>query len=480
MYRTLIPLVLLLVMLVLPGSVSAQTVSDALCTPLTLTLSRGSTDASSGGEVSRLQMLLAASPEIYPEGEVTGYFGPATERAVQQFQEVRGIVSSGTPATTGFGRVGPATRLALATGCRDLALTQAGTVLGTTTSATTTTATSTPRARPITMDVKGISAMAKTVLGGPMGSTTQHGSYEIRFEVTAKNGAIYIPATASTSGGRAGVRMAAFGPSSAQGYLVGTLTSSAPTATGEGGGTFYMVRKGTTEWFSLAATFAPTSASDRYGVRITEINYGTSASRPTERLSVTSRQSEFETQRVSLIAGLAPQRGTVSVYVNDEVEETERNVTEVQARALCTEVEEDNSDSYIRCVWAGKTLYEGAKQNTKPEILLFTATPDYVQVPTPYAETLGNRSILFWSTRNVTACTLYRRLPGFSDVRIGGLIPGYPTRAPLALSAVSTNGENGLAVEFLRATTDYRLSCFQSAEDGTRTDVEKIIRVKGS
>ena len=38
-------------------------------------------------EVEELQEFLAQWPDIYPEGLVTGYFGPLTEAAVVRFQE---------------------------------------------------------------------------------------------------------------------------------------------------------------------------------------------------------------------------------------------------------------------------------------------------------------------------------------------------------------------------------------------------------
>jgi len=72
---------------------------------------------SRGAEVSALQKYLAGYPNIYPEGLVTGYFGPLTVRAVERFQADRGIVSSGTAATTGYGVVGPKTRGALLSAC---------------------------------------------------------------------------------------------------------------------------------------------------------------------------------------------------------------------------------------------------------------------------------------------------------------------------------------------------------------------------
>jgi peptidoglycan hydrolase-like protein with peptidoglycan-binding domain len=62
-----------------------------------------------GTNVSSIQTFLASNPALYPEGLVTGYFGSLTQAAVQRFQAFYGIVSSGSPSTTGYGRVGPAT-----------------------------------------------------------------------------------------------------------------------------------------------------------------------------------------------------------------------------------------------------------------------------------------------------------------------------------------------------------------------------------
>lgn len=56
-------------------------------------------------DVKRLQELLAQDKEIYPEGLTTGFFGPATERAVRKFQAKHGISQ--------VGRVGPQTRAKL-------------------------------------------------------------------------------------------------------------------------------------------------------------------------------------------------------------------------------------------------------------------------------------------------------------------------------------------------------------------------------
>jgi peptidoglycan hydrolase-like protein with peptidoglycan-binding domain len=62
-----------------------------------------------GADVTTLQQTLAADSTLYPEGTVSGYFGALTSAAVKRFQAKYGIVSSGSPSTTGYGRVGPAT-----------------------------------------------------------------------------------------------------------------------------------------------------------------------------------------------------------------------------------------------------------------------------------------------------------------------------------------------------------------------------------
>ncbi len=98
-----------------PISVLAATTN--FCPSISRSLYRGLTDAITGGEVSELQKFLKSDPTIYPEGLVTGYFGPLTERAVQRFQAANGIIAYGTPATTGYGVVGPKTRAVLSFSC---------------------------------------------------------------------------------------------------------------------------------------------------------------------------------------------------------------------------------------------------------------------------------------------------------------------------------------------------------------------------
>src|SRR5438128_1127251 len=56
---------------------------------------------SQGDQVKVLQALLAADPNVYPEGLITGFFGPATARAVKKFQKQQGLEQ--------VGNVGPKT-----------------------------------------------------------------------------------------------------------------------------------------------------------------------------------------------------------------------------------------------------------------------------------------------------------------------------------------------------------------------------------
>ncbi len=86
------------------------------CVDLSYNLYSDRTDAQTAGEVSKLQKFLAQTPHIYPSGLITGYFGPATEVAVQKWQAAAGIVSSGSPETTGYGYVGPKTRSLMSCG----------------------------------------------------------------------------------------------------------------------------------------------------------------------------------------------------------------------------------------------------------------------------------------------------------------------------------------------------------------------------
>ncbi len=67
-------------------------VRDILYLPRTL--QRGS----SGEDVKRLQNFLKQMPDIYPEGNVTGYYGPQTESAIRRLEMQCNLTPSGVVA----------------------------------------------------------------------------------------------------------------------------------------------------------------------------------------------------------------------------------------------------------------------------------------------------------------------------------------------------------------------------------------------
>jgi len=55
-------------------------------------LKEGMTDA----DVERIQKLLATDTTIYPEGKITGFFGPLTKEALKRFQKRHGMTEDGS------------------------------------------------------------------------------------------------------------------------------------------------------------------------------------------------------------------------------------------------------------------------------------------------------------------------------------------------------------------------------------------------
>lgn len=92
-------------LVVMAASLAFTQFASAQTAPITAQASFGAR----GANVTNIQAFLAARPEFYPEGLVTGYYGNLTVAAVRRFQAFYGIVSSGSAATTGYGRVGPST-----------------------------------------------------------------------------------------------------------------------------------------------------------------------------------------------------------------------------------------------------------------------------------------------------------------------------------------------------------------------------------
>lgn len=70
-----------------------------------LRLERQLVVGSRGEDVRLLQELLASDPSIYPEGLVTGYFGPLTSRAVSRIQARTGLEQVGVVGPQTLGKI---------------------------------------------------------------------------------------------------------------------------------------------------------------------------------------------------------------------------------------------------------------------------------------------------------------------------------------------------------------------------------------
>lgn len=74
--------------------------------PLGLVFTRRITTKTKGDDVAEIQKILATRPDIYPEGLVTGYYGPLTTKAIKRFQLMYKVTR---PHIYGYGIIGPLT-----------------------------------------------------------------------------------------------------------------------------------------------------------------------------------------------------------------------------------------------------------------------------------------------------------------------------------------------------------------------------------
>lgn len=95
------------------ATAGSGTAAASVCPSLSRVLAYGA----KGSDVSSLQQFLAQDASVYPERQVSGFFGALTQAAVQRWQAKNGIVSSGTPSSTGYGVVGPRTKSAMMSAC---------------------------------------------------------------------------------------------------------------------------------------------------------------------------------------------------------------------------------------------------------------------------------------------------------------------------------------------------------------------------
>jgi len=96
------------------GPAPAAQAASRACSAPSRTLGFGAR----GSDVAALQRFLV-SQGFFDADSATGYFGPATEAAVQKWQTKNGIVSSGDARSTGWGVIGARTRAAMRNQCSD-------------------------------------------------------------------------------------------------------------------------------------------------------------------------------------------------------------------------------------------------------------------------------------------------------------------------------------------------------------------------
>ena len=94
---------------VLPEQASDRAKQVMQCLQLGRSLGLGA----QGADVQQIQEFLKEKG-FFTFPTATGYYGPVTQEAIEAFQASQGIVSNGSPETTGFGLVGPRTQAALA------------------------------------------------------------------------------------------------------------------------------------------------------------------------------------------------------------------------------------------------------------------------------------------------------------------------------------------------------------------------------
>lgn len=101
---------------VLGVDTNSSSVVSPTCSSITRSLGFGSTDKSTGGQVTQLQKFLK-DQGVYVNSLTTGLYDSTTVAAVKKWQAEKGIISSGTLAQ-GYGVVGPKTLASISATCR--------------------------------------------------------------------------------------------------------------------------------------------------------------------------------------------------------------------------------------------------------------------------------------------------------------------------------------------------------------------------
>ena len=113
--NAVLPLLLQLQKLLKDKQALQQTVTTQASAPVCETFSRSLLSGSEGDDVARLQQILKKGG--FYGGDLTGYFGPATEVAVRDWQVKNGVVSSGSAGTTGWGVFGKKSQAVISKPC---------------------------------------------------------------------------------------------------------------------------------------------------------------------------------------------------------------------------------------------------------------------------------------------------------------------------------------------------------------------------
>ena len=85
--------------------------------PICPTFSRSLKRGLSGNDVKQLQQFLSQDPGVYPEEQVSGFFGALTESAVKRWQIKFNVVAPSGMGNSDFGLVGPKTMAAILRQC---------------------------------------------------------------------------------------------------------------------------------------------------------------------------------------------------------------------------------------------------------------------------------------------------------------------------------------------------------------------------
>jgi len=368
-------------------SSAPSSVPPAQCIDLAYNLGVDDTDGVTNGEVTKLQQFLALFPDVYPEARITGYFGPATERAIQRWQRLKNIVSSGDAESTGFGFVGRKTRAALA--CTSpVEIPPEVTPLPA--------PAPTPPPSPTTLTTSG-SVSAQITSTERFFPTS-----EVTFSGTAQNtSSVIIAPVRPWDGFESAAYSSRIVPvvngtwTYTNTLADGNWTLMVLTPDGRGGlASTEFVVVAPTKYDTLRAyadnTLINEAPNNRYEVALNYCKGTLALQYPTQELRCTwgtetiySRAASGEIQETIRTDGL----GTYTGYMNGSVFNISYNIRRDVALANCTLNAGLNPTAVIRCVWNGEEIYSRSAQTTPPPPPPTPTPPPPTPTPPPPSPT---------------------------------------------------------------------------------------------